>query len=172
MISFQHIPDLPDSDYAKYLMTHLAATFVPIIQQRGYDILHVSEFCCCGDALEYNPNMMGSGGGKYCIPKHYTTLQGNTREELLGYHHVVRRKHSRYSKPQHTIHLRLRHPKNHHLFFKLETVVTTMAHELAHYVHIGHGPEFWNLMDELVDQYQLLLACFREDVTTVNELPC
>ena len=51
---------------------------------------------------------------------------------------------------EHVIHLQLRTGDDHNKFMEYEEIVDTMAHELAHSVHEDHGPEFWDLMEDIL----------------------
>jgi predicted metal-dependent hydrolase len=60
---------------------------------------------------------------------------------------------NRRGKPEYTIHLRLRHVEDHSQLWDYQEIVETMAHELSHCVHRNHGPEFWNLTDEILEDH-------------------
>jgi len=50
---FRHMPHLPQADLAAAMLQRLAQEFMPILRERGYNVRSVSEFCCCGDGLDY-----------------------------------------------------------------------------------------------------------------------
>ncbi|KAL3914444.1 MAG: hypothetical protein SGARI_000117 [Bacillariaceae sp.] len=58
----------------------------------------------------------------------------------------------------HTIHLRLRHPRQHDRLFSWEDVAGTMAHELAHCVHGPHNDKFYKLMEEILEEHCMMKA--------------
>lgn len=58
--SYFHIPLLPRSEHASFMLKRLSKEFEHIIQKRGYNVVLVSEMCCCSDgtmvAMGENPN--------------------------------------------------------------------------------------------------------------------
>lgn len=116
------------------------AEFEPIIRRRNYNVRSVSEFCCCGDGLDFEP------GSRRKRPK-----QPNN---LLGYNQTSSGRFGKF----HTIHIRLRSEANHAVFKLYEDVAGTMAHELAHCVVGPHNDKFNKLMDEIIDEHASLMA--------------
>jgi hypothetical protein len=141
---FRHIPHLPYADIAAAILKQIALEFMPIIRQRGYDVRTVSEFCCCGDGLDYQ-----LGGHRFCIGSRYY-IKGHSRSDVGGYNLLEP---SRGIPRVHSIHVRLRSPDNHDLLLPYEQVVSTMAHELAHCIHRHHQWQFHALMQELLEQH-------------------
>jgi hypothetical protein len=143
---FRHIPHLLYADSAAATLKQIALEFMPIIRQRGYDIRTVSEFCCCGDGLDYQ-----LGGQKFCVRRRGDIAgHGGSSAEVAGYNLLER---SRGIQTVHSIHVRLRSPNNHELLIPYEQVVFTMAHELAHCIHRHHKWQFHALMQELLEQH-------------------
>jgi hypothetical protein len=141
---FRHIPHLPHADSAAATLQRIALEFMPIIRQRGYDVRTVSEFCCCGDGLDYQ-----LGGQRLCV-RRGGDIAGHGQSDVAGYNLLER---TRGIQTVHSIHLRLRATNNHELFLPYEQVVLTMAHELAHCIHRHHKWQFHALMQELREQH-------------------
>ena len=140
-----HIPKLPNAQQAKTLLARVVSEFEPIIKQRGYNVLSVSELCCCNDGLDFEPTANG----------HKRRKKGKMSNNVWGYNQTTQ---SGYPK-SHTIHLRMRHPIGHETrFLPYEDVAGTMAHELAHCEHGPHNDKFYKLMDEILDQHAGLMA--------------
>lgn len=133
-----HIPGLEDADVAQRLMNRIHNEFYPIIQRRGYNVLSISEMCCCGDGLDQKRKRKGRIMGP----------------NVHGYNQT----HVRGGQKVHSIHLRLRDARNHNVLFDYEHVAGTMAHELAHCVHGNHSAAFYKLMDEIVEQHAVFIA--------------
>lgn len=143
---FRHIPHLPRADSAAATLKRIALEFMPIIRQRGYDIRTVSEFCCCGDGLDYQ-----LGGQRFCVSRNRRgDIAGHGQSEVAGYNLLER---SRGIQTVHSIHVRLRSIDNHELLLPYEQVVFTMTHELAHCIHRHHKWQFHALMQELREQH-------------------
>lgn len=140
-----HILSLPNAEQAKTLLERVVREFEPIAKQRGYNVLSVSELCCCNDGLDFDPTANGKKRRKR--RKMANNIWGYNQTTSSGY------------KKSHTIHLRLRHTTNHHTrFLPYEDVAGTLAHELAHCVHGPHDAKFYKLMDEILDQHAGLMA--------------
>jgi hypothetical protein len=140
-----HILSLPNADQAKTLLERVVREFEPIAKQRGYNVLSVSELCCCNDGLDFDPTANGNKRRK----------RRKMANNIWGYNQTTS---SGYRK-SHTIHLRLRHTSNHHTrFLPYEDVAGTLAHELAHCEHGPHNDKFYKLMDEILDQHAGLMA--------------
>jgi hypothetical protein len=140
-----HILSLPNADQAKTLLERVVREFEPIAKQRGYNVLSVSELCCCNDGLDFDPTANGKKRRK----------RRKMANNIWGYNQTT----SSSSRKSHTIHLRLRHTTNHHTrFLPYEDVAGTLAHELAHCVHGPHDAKFYKLMDEILDQHAGLMA--------------
>jgi hypothetical protein len=143
--SARHILSLPNADQAKTLLERVVREFEPIAKQRGYNVLSVSELCCCNDGLDFDPTTNGKKRRK----------RRKMANNIWGYNQTT----SSGARKSHTIHLRLRHTTNHHTrFLPYEDVAGTLAHELAHCVHGPHDAKFYKLMDEILDQHAGLMA--------------
>jgi hypothetical protein len=145
----QHIPTLSQANEARAILDRIKAEFQPIIQRRGYNISSVTEMCCCDDGLDHLPTHPRKGRKTKTMP-----------DNVLGYNlsPVYRNASS-----THRIHLRLRHAPSagsweHHILFPYEDVAGTMCHELAHCVHNNHDASFYKLMDEIMQEYELLMV--------------
>jgi DNA-dependent metalloprotease WSS1 len=140
-ISCHAIPAMPQSDVCDATLLRIHQEFSPIIQRRGYNVKSISELCCCADGLDFS-----SRKGRKCR---------RMGDNVLGYNQTVI---SGRSNKTHTIHLRLRHPRQHDRLFAWEDVAGTMAHELAHCMHGPHNDAFFKLMGEILEEhYQLQL---------------
>jgi DNA-dependent metalloprotease WSS1 len=143
-----HIPTFTNEQPAKILLNRIVQEFIPIIQRRKYNILSISELCCCSDGLDYTTT---------------TTTTNNKRRRKIrkvsnniwGYNRTV---FNNYSNKQHTIHIRLRHPTNHQLFLSYEDIAGTLAHELSHCVYGPHDTKFFQLMDTILDEHASIMA--------------
>jgi hypothetical protein len=151
---FRHLPHLPHADSAAATLKQIALEFMPIIRQRGYDVRSVSEFCCCGDGLDYQ-----LGGNRFCVGSR-CEIAGHSWSEVGGYNLIER---TRGIQRVHSIHVRLRSPNNHELLKTYEQVVFTMAHELAHCIHRHHEWQFHALMQELLEQHACSVQCSSVD---------
>jgi len=136
-----HIPTLPTDDHAKALLERVVREFEPIVKQRSYNVLSVSELCCCNDGLDFD------GGGRRKRRKVANNIWGYNQTTFRGPNGKA-----------HTIHLRLRHATDHSRFLPYEDVAGTMAHELAHCEHGPHNDKFYKLMDEILEQHAVLMA--------------
>ena len=95
---------------------------------RSWRVGALVELCCCKAA----PEKTGNHVAGWCIP------EGDGRSASK-------------------IAIRLRRPKGKgHSLLHFENVFGTMLHELAHIVHSKHTPAFYQLMDELKDQWEKL----------------
>jgi DNA-dependent metalloprotease WSS1 len=141
LTSCHHIPTLPSADQANMLLQRVVREFEGIARDRGYNVVSVSEMCCCGDGLDHQP---GSRRKRRKQP-----------DNVWGYNQWTSRGGGR---KVHTIHLRLRHPSDHSKFLLYEDVAGTMAHELAHCEHGPHNDKFFKLMDEILEQHAVLMA--------------
>ena len=139
-IQIAHIPHLRDANHAKRLLVRIYKEFLPILQKRGYPVRSVSEMCCCGDGLDFLPNRRGKK----------KRIMGSN---VLGYNQTVF-----YHGTTHTIHLRLRQPSNHDVFYDYEHIAGTMSHELAHCEIAPHNAMFYKLMDNIQEQHAVFLA--------------
>ncbi|KAI2510819.1 WLM domain [Fragilaria crotonensis] len=149
-IKIAHIPLLPQADACLQLLRRIHHEFYPIVQRRGYQVLSLSELCCCGDGLDHdieNHDSTQQNGRK----RRKRRIRAVTNKNILGYNQ------SR-GDGRHTIHLRLRDAKNHAILMSYEQVAGTMAHELAHCVHGPHSASFYKLMDEIQEQHAVLLT--------------
>jgi hypothetical protein len=134
-----HIPDLPLSDVCQATLLRIQQEFEPIVRQRGYKVLSVSEMCCCGDGLDHQT----TGRKRKPLRKQSSNV--------LGYNRTT------FGRVKtHTIHLRLRDPHDHNRLLPWEDVAGTMAHELSHCVHQNHAAPFYKLMEEILEQHCVL----------------
>uniref|UniRef100_A0A7S4AGF4 WLM domain-containing protein n=1 Tax=Pseudo-nitzschia australis TaxID=44445 RepID=A0A7S4AGF4_9STRA len=130
------IPGLPQNDVCVTTLERIHKEFFPIIKRRGFNVVSISELCCCGDGLDHAVNK-GRKRSK-CRPI------GNN---VLGYNRTT------FGRiKSHSIHLRLRRPRDHQLI-PWEDVAGTMAHELSHCVHQNHGAGFYKLMEEILEEH-------------------
>jgi len=122
------IPGLPGSDNALILLQQLCREFEPVARARGWAVGRLVELCCCNDTKP--PNVAG-----YCVP----TGDGRTAK---------------------SIHIRLRPPGScqRFQFNGYESLVKTMAHELAHVRISAHNDAFYKLMAELENERVEFLA--------------
>ena len=132
--------------------------FEPIIRRRGYNVLSISELCCCGDGLDETNR--GRGNTARPLRKQPDTVWGynqTTFKRAAGRGHSATRGSSSSrstTTTSHTIHLRLRKPRHHATqLLSWEDVAGTMAHELSHCVHQNHSKEFYQLMEEILDEH-------------------
>ncbi|CAB9511282.1 WLM domain [Seminavis robusta] len=128
------VKGLREENHAKALLERIHQEFLPLLQKRGYNVQSVSEMCCCGDGLPKSKIM---------------------ESNVLGYNRTTIR--GRHNK-SHTIHLRLRQPHNHDVFFDYESISGTMSHELAHCEIAPHNARFYKLMEEIQDQHAVFLT--------------
>jgi hypothetical protein len=135
------LPTMPNSEVAIATMKRIAREFMPIIRKHGFNVRSVSEMCCCGDGLEYE-----LGGERRSVPAG-ETIVGNSHDTVAGYNGKL---FNHFGRAEHVIHLRLRTVDNHQKFMEYDEIVDTMAHELAHCVHEDHGPDFWDLMEDIL----------------------
>ena len=130
------IPGLPQNDVCVATLERIHEEFFPIIKRRGFNVVSISELCCCGDGLDHAVNRKRKRSK--CRP------MGNN---VLGYNQTT------FGRiKSHSIHLRLRRPRDHQLI-AWEDVAGTMAHELSHCVHQNHGAGFYKLMEEILEEH-------------------
>ena len=134
-----HIPGLPLADEARKILDRVCKEFEPIIQRRGYNVLSVSEMCCCNDGLDFES---GSRRKRKIMPRNVWGYNQTTFRGPRG--------------KSHTIHLRLRHAGSHGRLLLYEDVAGTMAHELAHCEIAPHNDAFNKLMDDILEEHMLL----------------
>lgn len=131
-VPLHHIPKLLSDQICRDTLQRIHNEFFPIIQRRGYNVLTISEFCCCGDGLDHSPRRRNK------LRKQH--------KNVLGYNST------RFGRSKsHTIHLRLRDARNHNQLLPWEDVAGTMAHELSHCIHQNHGPKFYMLMEDILE---------------------
>lgn len=145
-IRFYHMSHLRHAHQAAGMMRRIAHEFMPIIRRRGYNILSVSEMCCCGDGLD-----TGELGGHTRRIQRGVPINGVDQDYIFGYNRTMNR--GAGARTRHTIHLRLRHQDHHDSLFSYESVALTMCHELAHCVHSGHSLAFYQLEAEIQEEY-------------------
>jgi DNA-dependent metalloprotease WSS1 len=131
------------------MLFRIAREFQPIMMRRNYNVLSISEMCCCGDGLDHEPTAANNNGKrrKRRIMSH----------NILGYN-MTNFSSSGGGRRSSRIHIRLRHPADHCKFYDYEDVAGTLAHELAHCEHSKHDAKFFKLMDEILDEHAALLT--------------
>jgi hypothetical protein len=135
------IPNLPLNDVCEQTIQRIYKEFIPIIRRRQYNVLSISEMCCCSDGLDYEPDRK----------RRKCRIMGNN---VLGYNNTAKYFSSGgIKKQQHRIHLRLRNPFDHNQLYEWEDVAGTMAHELSHCVHQNHNSEFYKLMEDILEEH-------------------
>ena len=121
---------LPEASSARVLLERVKRNAEPLLRARGWSVLSLAELCCCKVA----PEKTAAHVAGWCIPA------GDC-------------------KTAQRIAIRLRTPKGKgHSLLDFESVFGTMLHELAHIVHSKHTPAFYQLMDELQDEWERLEA--------------
>jgi hypothetical protein len=171
----RHIPTLPRADTVAGLLHQLAVEFVPILRSRHYDVVSISEFCCCGDGMEYELGQGGCGRTLGSRARPGQRIAGHESTTVAGYNQLHQSSRSgRVTAAHHSnsIHLRLRHPpptphtsngihadtttnaRHHYAIISYSELCLHMAHELAHCVHRHHGPEFQALMRDIQSEYE------------------
>eukprot|EP00434_Breviolum_minutum_P017353 symbB.v1.2.015320.t1/scaffold1138.1/size205980/19 len=121
---------LPDASSARVLLERVKRNAEALLRARGWSVLSLAELCCCKVA----PEKTAAHVAGWCIPA------GDC-------------------KTAQRIAIRLRTPKGKgHSLLDFESVFGTMLHELAHIVHSKHTPAFYQLMDELQDEWERLEA--------------
>ena len=159
-IPTQNIPALSQADETRAVLDRIRTEFEPIIRRRGFNVLSITEMCCCSDGLDHLPSFTNKQRRK----------TKRMPDNVLGYNLSTGYRKSTgtaaaASSPSstHRIHLRLRHPPSagswyHHILFPFEHIAGTMCHELAHCIHGNHDALFYKLMDEIIQEYELLLV--------------
>ena len=137
-IPLYHIPNMLSHQLCKEILERILKEFKPIIQRRGYNVISISEFCCCGDGLDHVSE----------------TKMRKQPDNVLGYNMIQ----TYNGHKSHAIHLRLRKPRNHNQLIPWEEVAGTMAHELSHCVYQNHGKGFYKLMEEILDEHASILV--------------
>jgi hypothetical protein len=148
-MAMAHIPSLSQADHAASLLQRIHREFFPIVQRRGYSVLSVSEMCCCGDGLDVNVNVNSNGTTKK------RRLRRPQPHNILGYNQTT---FGGRTKKTHTIHLRLRQPNNHHIFYDYNDIAGTMCHELAHCDVSPHNAMFYQRMEEIQEQHAVFMV--------------
>jgi hypothetical protein len=172
----RHIPTLPRADTVAGLLHQLAVEFVPILRARHYDVVSISEFCCCGDGMEYELGQGGCGRTLGSRARPGQRIAGHESTTVAGYNQLHQSNNRRVmaatARHRNSIHLRLRHPPptpssstsshadtttnalHHYTIISYAELCLHMAHELAHCVHRHHGPEFQALMRDILSEYE------------------
>ena len=165
-IPTQNIPALSQADETRAVLDRIRTEFEPIIRRRGFNVLSITEMCCCSDGLDHLPSFTNKQRRKtkrmpdnvlgYNLSTGYRKSTGTAAAAAAA---------AAASSPSstHRIHLRLRHPPSagswqHHILFPFEHIAGTMCHELAHCIHGNHDALFYKLMDEIIQEYELLLV--------------
>ena len=157
-IMFRNMFQMPNADQTASLLRRLAQEFVPIIRQRQYNVKSVSEFCCCGDGMDYQ------FGGQSLSVRPGERIGGHESERVMGYNRVILPNgknrsggkqyfHIDTERYTSSIHLRLRSPYDHTQLISYELACENFCHELAHCVHQDHSAEFYDLMREIQTQH-------------------
>lgn len=143
----QSIPNLPSSEHAMSLLRRIQSEFTLIAQKRGYNILSVTEMCCCADGLDHLP---GRKKGRK------TRIMPNN---VLGYNFTTQTTNHFVGnrKATHRIHLRLRHTQSHR-FYCYDEIAGVMCHELAHCEVGPHNAQFYKVMDEIMEQHAVFMV--------------
>jgi DNA-dependent metalloprotease WSS1 len=141
-----HLPTLQHADQARAMLLRIAREFQPIIVRRQYNVLSISEMCCCGDGLDHEPSMAKQRRKRRIMDRN---ILGYNMTHYSGGHN---------RRPSSRIHIRLRHHADHNRFFDYEEVAGTLAHELAHCEFSKHDDKFFKLMDEILDEHAALLT--------------
>jgi WLM domain len=158
-IMFRNMFQMPNADQTAATLRRLAHEFVPIIRQRQYNVISVSEFCCCGDGMDYQ------FGGRSLSVRPGERISGHESERVMGYNRVIlpngknRNGGKQYfhidtERYTSSIHLRLRSPYDHTQLIPYEQVCENFCHELAHCVYHDHSPEFYALMRDIQIQHR------------------
>ena len=158
-IIFRNMFQMSNADQTASTLRRLAHEFVHIIRQRQYNVTSVSEFCCCGDGMDYQM------GGKSLSVRPGERISGHESERVMGYNRVILPNgNSRNDGKQYfhidterytsSIHLRLRSPHDHTQLIPYEYVCENFCHELAHCVYHDHSEEFYALMREIQIQHK------------------
>jgi hypothetical protein len=159
-IMFRNMFQMPNADQTAATLRRLAQEFVPIIRQRQYNVVSVSEFCCCGDGMDYQ------FGGQSLSVRPGERIAGHESERVMGYNRVVlpngkqrngRKQYFHIDTERYTssIHLRLRSPYDHTQLISYEQVCENFCHELAHCVYHDHSIEFYALMRDIQKQHKV-----------------
>ena len=140
----QHVSSLPHCNEAGEILRRIHSEFQILIQKRGYNVTSVTELCCCGDGVEHVPD---------CNSKRTRRSVGRKRtmpDNVLGYNLTTGHR-------RHRIHLRLRYPHTHTLY-PYDDIAGTMYHELAHCKRAPHDAQFYQIMDEIMEQHAIYLT--------------
>jgi hypothetical protein len=158
-IIFRNMFQMPNAHHTASTLRRLAYEFIPIIRQRQYNITSVSEFCCCGDGMDYQL------GGQSLSVRPGERISGHESERVMGYNRCILpngtvRSHTyngiNTDNYVSSIHLRLRSPYNHNQLISYEQVCEHFCHELAHCIYHDHSKEFYTLMKEIQQQHETL----------------
>ena len=159
-VIFRNLFQMPNADQTASTVRRLAQEFIPIIRQRQYNVTSVSEFCCCGDGMDYH------FGGQSLSVRPGERISGHESERVMGYNRVIlpNGKYRNGGGKQYfhmdtvrytsSIHLRLRSPYDHTQLIPYELVCENFCHELAHCVYLDHSAEFYALMRDIQIQHQ------------------
>jgi hypothetical protein len=158
-IIFRNMFQMPYADQTAATLRRLAHEFVPIIRQRQYNVVSVSEFCCCGDGMDYQ------FGGQSLSVRPGERISGHESERVMGYNRVILPNGKHRNGPKQyfhndterytsSIHLRLRSPYDHTQLISYQQVCEYFCHELAHCVYHDHSAEFYTIINEIQIQHQ------------------
>jgi hypothetical protein len=160
------IPHLPKSEECLAILARIHDEFFPIVQKRGYNVVSISELCCCGDGLDHEQQQQQQHDREAASQRSGTsssTLSTTSRnhrksrkmgDNVLGYNQTTFAGGKRFK--SHAIHLRLRDSRDHRRIFDWEEIAGTMAHELSHCVHQNHGGAFFKLMEAILEEHAVL----------------
>ena len=166
----RHLVHLPDSDIVASMLQRLVDEFLPIIRYRGYNVRSITEWCCCGDGLDYEL------GGHTRHVQNFQKLDGHDQSECGGYNRTLYNQHDGGQLGRgrimanttntnkgtiHSIHLRMRDVDDHSMIYDYDIIMETMAHEIAHCVNSNHEEPFWDLMSEILQEHSILVQTKR-----------
>ena len=181
-----HIPHLHNDTYAKQLLHRVVQEFLPILQRRQYNVMSISELCCCNDGLDFQHEMNAQQNDGATIAAHHqnqvitkTTKRRRGRkirkvaDNIWGYNRTTfsnyggnNNNNNNNNRKQHTIHIRLRHTNDHTKFLLYEDVAGTLAHELSHCEHGPHDAKFFKLMDDILEEHANIM--YNNQLTTTG----
>ena len=163
--SVYHIPTLQNDTYAKELLNRIVNEFLPILQRRQYNVISISELCCCNDGLDFQQEhdalCDSNNNNTTTTAKRKRRKIRKVSDNIWGYNRTT----FGYRK-QHTIHIRLRHTNDHTKFLLYEDVAGTLAHELSHCEYGPHDSKFFKLMDDILEEHANLM--YNNHLTTTT----
>jgi hypothetical protein len=149
--STQHIPNLPNEKHAEAMLERLRREFHPLAQARGYTIPTLTEMCCCSDGIHHYKTTTTKTTSTGRAVTRTRKLYGRRRFRRMS-NNVQGYNYGNGRGGKHEIHLRLRRPSS-HTFYSYEHVAGVMIHELTHCEIGPHSADFYQLMDDIADQF-------------------